>query len=154
MRIILICVLVLFMETWQVLLQKANYCCNQQQWLQAEESYHQAIECIEQLWHIDIENPPLLLAWVSAFHNLAILYEVQGKATVAFKYLQIPHQRMTELYQVHGYIEYFKLVTLRTLKITLAPLVAFSKKHRACNSCLESIHKIEIEVNALQPVMH
>ncbi len=154
MRIILIKVLVLFMEAWQVLLQKGNYNFNQEQWLYAEESYHQAIVCIEQLWLVDIENIPLLLAWVSTFHNLAVLYEVQGKANIAFKYLQIPHQRITELHQGQGYSEDFNLVILRTLKITLAPLVAFSKKHRACSRCLESIRKIEIAVNTQQPVMH
>ncbi len=154
MRIILICVLILNMEAWQVLLQKGNYSFNQEQWLHAEESYHQAIECIEQYWLIDIENIPLLLAWVSAFHNLAVLYEVQGKAKVAFRYLQIPHQRIAEFCQEQGYSEDFNLVTLRLLKITLAPLIAFSKKHRACKSCLESIHKIEMAVNAQQPVIH
>ncbi len=142
------------MKAWQVLLQKANFSFNQEEWFYAEELYHQTIESIEQLWIEDIENTPLLIAWVNTFHNLAVLYEVQGKAKVAFKYLQIPYQRMIELNQGNDYSEYFDLVILRTLKITLTPLIAFSKKHRACSSCLESIREIEKAVDAQQPVMH
>ena len=44
------------MEVWQVLLQKANYSFNHDLWTQAEEYYHQAIECLEQRWQKDEEN--------------------------------------------------------------------------------------------------
>ncbi len=152
MRIILISVRL--MEAWQILIQKAEYNLNHEQWFQAEESYHQAIQCIEQQWLLDIENIPLTLAWISTFHHLAVLYELQGKSQTAFKYLQIPHQKMTEFYQAQNYSEDFRLVILRGLKMTLSPLLAFTQKHHACTACLASIKKIEIAVNALQPVMH
>jgi hypothetical protein len=142
------------MEVWQLLLVKGNDSFNKQKLPLAEEYYHQAIECLEQEWHADIENSSLLMAWISAFHNLAVLYEEQGQPKMAFRYLQIPHQRMTELSQQSQYSDDLKFVALRTLKITLLPLLAFSKKYPACDGCLSSLKKMEMYVNANQPVMH
>ncbi len=142
------------MEVWQTLLVKGNNSFNQLDMLLAEEYYHQAIECIEQEWHANIENCNLLMAWVSAFHNLAVVYEEQGQPKMAFRYLQIPHQRMTELAQQSDYGDDLKFVALRSLKITLTPLIAFSKKHPACDDCLSSLKEMEIAINASQPVMH
>lgn len=142
------------MEIWQTLLVKGNNSFNQLDMLLAEEYYHQAIECIEHEWHANSENCNLLMAWVSAFHNLAVLYEEQGQPKMAFRYLQIPHQRMTELAQQSDYGDDLKCVALRSLKITLTPLIAFSKKHPACDVCLSSLKEMEIAINASQPVMH
>jgi hypothetical protein len=142
------------MEVWQVLLQKANYSFNHDLWSQAEEYYHQAIECLEQRWQEDEENIELLLAWVSTFHNLAVLYEEQDKPKIAFRYLQIPHQRMTEISQHESYSEEFQFLALRFLKTTLMPLLAFSQKHPACDGCLASLKEIEASVNASQPILH
>lgn len=142
------------MEVWQSLLLKGNDSFNKLSLPLAEEYYHQAIECLEHEWHADIENSNLLLAWISVFHNLAVLYEEQGQPKMAFRYLQIPHQRMTELSQQSQYSDDLKFVALRTLKITLMPLLAFSKKYPACDGCLSSLKKMEVAVNASQPVMH
>jgi len=142
------------MEMWQLLLQKGNQSFNHELWSHAEEYYHQAVECLEQNWQADIENMELLLAWISAFHNLAVLYEVQNKPRIAFRYLQIPHQRMTEITQQQDYSEALQLIALHALKITLTPLLDFSKKHPACDGCLASLKKIEISVNAMQPRLH
>jgi hypothetical protein len=139
---------------WKALIQKANDSFNHDLWPQAEEYYHQAIECIEQKWQGDAENLELLLAWVSTFHNLAMLYEQQDKPKIAFRYLQIPHQHITELSQHQGYSEEFQFMALRSLKTTLVPLLAFSKKHPACESCRASLRKIEASVNATQPTLH
>jgi hypothetical protein len=73
---------------------------------------------------------------------------------MAFRYLQIPHQRMTELAQQSDYGDDLKFVALRSLKITLTPLIAFSKKHPACDDSLSSLKEMEIAINASQPVMH
>jgi len=142
------------MDIWQLLLVKGNDSFNKQKLPQAEEYYHQAIECLEAQWLANIEDSNLLMAWISAFHNLAILYEAQEQPKIAFRYLQIPHQRMTELSQQSQYSEDLQFVALRSLKITLMPLLAFSKKHPACDGCLSSLKKMEIAVNASQPVMH
>jgi tetratricopeptide (TPR) repeat protein len=142
------------MEVWQMLLVKGNNSFNKLDMLLAEEYYHQAIECIEQEWYANIENCNLLMAWISAFHNLAVLYEEQGQPKMAYRYLQIPHQRVTELAQQPNSSDDLKFVALRSLKITLTPLIAFSKKHPACDICLSALEKMEIAVNASQPVMH
>jgi hypothetical protein len=142
------------MEVWQMLLVKGNNSFNKLDMLLAEEYYHQAIECIEQEWYANIENCNLLMAWISAFHNLAVLYEEQDQPKMAYRYLQIPHQRVTELAQQPNSSDDLKFVALRSLKITLTPLIAFSKKHPACDICLSALEKMEIAVNASQPVMH
>jgi hypothetical protein len=142
------------MEMWQLLLVKGNNSFNKQELLLAEEYYHQAIECIEKKWHADIEDSNLMMAWVSAFHNLAVLYEMQQQPKMAFRYLQIPHQRMAELSQQNQCSDDLKFVALRTLKMTLMPLLAFSKKYPACEGCLSSLQEMEVAVNASQPVMH
>jgi hypothetical protein len=142
------------MEVWQLLLVKGNDSFNKQELLLAEEYYHQAIECLEQQWHTNIENSNLMMAWVSAFHNLAILYEEQEQPKIAFRYLQFPHQRMIEISRDPQYSDDLQSVALCTLKITLTPLLAFSKKYPACDGCLSSLKTMEIAVNANQPVMH
>jgi hypothetical protein len=142
------------MEVWQLLLVKGNNSFNKQELQLAEEYYHQAIECIEHQWQINIEDSNLMMAWVSSFHNLAVLYEAQEQPKVAFRYLQIPHQRMIDISQNSMYSEDLKSVAICTLKMTLMPLLAFSKKHPACDGCLSSLNKMETAVNASQPVMH
>lgn len=142
------------MEVWQLLLQKGNFHFNHENWYEAEECYQQAVECLEQFWLADIENSSLLLAWIGSFHNLAVLYEVQGKAQLAFKYLQIPHQRMMELSHNNDISQDLQLIALRAIKITLNPILAFSKKHKACAGCLESLKQMEAAANAQQPVLH
>lgn len=142
------------MDVWKLLLLKGNDSFNKLELPLAEEYYHQAIECLEQQWCTDIENSNLLMAWISAFHNLAVLYEDQGQPKMAFRYLQIPHQRMYELSQQPQYSDDLKFIALRTLKLTLMPLLAFSKKYPACDGCLASLKKMEIAVNANQPVRH
>lgn len=147
-------VVFIVMEVWKLLLLKGNDCFNKQAFPLAEEYYHQAIECIEQKWLADIKDYELLMAWISAFHNLAVLYEEQSQPKVAFRYLQIPHQRLTELSQQTEHGEELQLIAIRTLKITLTPLLAFSKKYPACGGCLSSLKEMETAVNACQPVMH
>lgn len=142
------------MEVWQLLLLKGNDSFNRLELPLAEEYYHQAIECLEQQWQVDIDNSDLLMAWVSAFHNLAVLYEAQDQPKMAFRYLQIPHQRMAELSQQPQYSDAIQSVALLSLKITLMPLMAFSKKYPACDGCLTSLKKMEMAVNASQPIVH
>jgi len=142
------------MEIWQLLLVKGNDSFNKQDFLLAEEYYHQAVQCLEQEWHANIEDSCLMMAWISAFHNLAVLYETQGQPKIAFRYLKIPHQRMTELSQQTQYSDDLQSIALCSLKITLMPLLAFSKKYPACDGCLSSLKKVEMAVNASQPVMH
>ena len=142
------------MEMWQILIQKGNHSFNHELWSHAEDYYHQAVECLEQRWQEDIENMELMFAWISTFHNLAVLYEVQDKPKVAFRYLQIPHQRITEITQQQEYSEEAQSIALHALKLTLTPMLNFSKKHPACDGCLASLRKIEVAVNAMQPVLH
>jgi len=142
------------MTLWQTLLINANACFNQQNFEKAEENYHQAIECIEQYWQENSNDFELLMAWVSAFHNLAVLYETQEQPKLAFRYLQIPHQRMTELSQQSQYGDSLNFFALRALKITLTPMLAFSKKYPACDGCLSSLQKMAVVINDNQPVIH
>lgn len=141
------------MKLWHLLLEQGNYRFNQQQWSEAEELYHQAIECLEHHWQKNYDES-LLLPWVSAFHNLAMLYEEQGKAKVALQYLKIPHQRMIELSNAEEASESVQWLATRTLQITIAPLVSFSKKYHACESCRESLNREVVQADALQPILH
>ena len=142
------------MEVWQILLLKGNDSFNRLELPLAEEYYHQAIECLEQKWYANIEDSDLLMAWISAFHNLAVLYEAQEQPKMAFRYLQIPHQRMAELSQQSQYSEDLQSIALLSMKLTLMPLLAFSKKHPACDDCLSSLNKMAMALNASQPIMH
>ena len=61
---------------WQQLMKQGNDCFDQQQWLQAEYFYQEAITSLDSLWQQDIENIELLMAWISGVHNLSALFEV------------------------------------------------------------------------------
>ena len=139
---------------WQALLKKADQSINYQLWSQAEEYYHQAVECLEQHLTEDAKDANLLLAWVNTFRQLSALYEQQNKPQIALRYIQIPHQRLTEIVQYEKSDEVMRLVALRTLKVTLSTLLEFSKKYPACDRCLASLRKMERSVNECQPVIH
>ena len=142
------------MEIWQTLLQKGNHSFNHESWDHAETYYHQAVSCLEQRWQVDIDDMELMLAWICACHNLAVLYEVQNKPTVALRYLQIPHLRMTDISQQQEHSESTQVMALQSLNITLAPLLAFSQKYPTCDNCVDALKKIALRVSATQAVLH
>ena len=142
------------MEVWQGLLKSGNVSYDNEQWLQAEDYYQEALSHLDSLWSQDYENIQLLLGWISGFHNLSVLYEVQGKSQTALHYLMVPHQRMVELSQESGFSEELQLIAMHALKITLMPLLAFSKKYPTCDACMASLPQIEDLIQTSQPIMH
>ena len=142
------------MKVWERLLIKGNNNFNQSDMPFAEECYHQAIQCIEQEWLAPYTDSHLLMAWISAFHNLAELYERQGQTTRALHYLKIPHQRMAKLVDQADNSEKLTYIALCGLKMTLMPLIAFSKKYPTCDNCLTSLKRMAMSVNTHLPIMH
>ncbi len=142
------------MEPWQILLKNGNVSFDNEQWSQAEGYYQQAVSCLESLWLEDLENIKLLMAWISSFHNLSVLYEVQGKSQIALHYLLVPHQRMVQLSQDEYFSDDLHSIAMQALKVTLMPILAFSKKYPTCDNCQQSLRKIELMLEESQPVIH
>lgn len=127
------------MNYWKVMMAQGNECYAQQSWLDAEQSYYQAVDTIEQLWDEDVENVELLQAWIAGLHNLSALFEQQGLECEALRYLAIPHQRVMSLISQGNCSARFHHVLMGTARITLQPLLEFSQRNVICNGCLASL---------------
>jgi len=152
------------MEVWQGLLQQGNVSFDNEQWAEAESHYQEAIAHLEpllpfdnesiELLPLDNENIQSLLGWISGLHNLSVLYEVLEKPQVALHFLVLPHQRMLELSQNVTISDSLQTIAMQALKITLMPLLAFSKKYPTCDACMSSLTQIEELITDSQPVIH
>jgi len=136
---VIVIIWVVIMESWQTLIERGNHCFDNQAWTEAENYYYQAESMIEQEWQQDVENVELLLAWVASLHNLSNLFEAQGEAQVALRYLTLPHYRLLTLYRESVLSDESEIMMYRAIKITLLPLLEFSRRYPICNSCLEHL---------------
>jgi len=127
------------MAHWKVNMAEGNDSYAEQSWHDAEQSYYQAVDIIENLWDDDVENVELLLAWIAGQHNLSVLFEKQGLECEALRYLAIPHQRVLKLIRDTSCTDWFKQTLLRTAKVTLYPLLEFSERNAICEGCLETL---------------
>jgi len=127
------------MKSWQTLIERGNHSFDAQDWLEAENCYYQAESIIEKEWQQDLENVELLLAWVASLHNLASLFEAQGEAQVALRYLTLPHYRLLTLYRESALNDESEQMMYRAIKVTLFPLLEFSRRYPICSSCLEHL---------------
>ena len=130
------------MQQWQNLLTKGNDFFDQKNWLEAENYYQQAEALLDNSWSRDTTNTDLLMAWICATHNLAALYEKQGEHTVSLQYLLLSHQRIVSLAQADYLNNKVKLTAIKTLKVTLSPILAFKQKHPVCRDCMASLMDI------------
>jgi len=127
------------MDRWKMIMAQGNDSYAQQSWLDAEQSYYQAVDVIEHLWDEDVENVELLLAWIAGLHNLSVLFEQQGLECEALRYLAIPHQRILKMVGDASRSEKFHQELMRTARITLQPLLEFSQRNVICEGCLASL---------------
>lgn len=127
------------MERWKAIMAEGNNSYAKQSWLDAEQSYYQAVDIVETLWEDDIENIELLLAWIAGLHNLSILFDQQGLECEALRYLAIPHQRVLKLIANTPSDDSFHETLIRTAKVTLLPLLEFSQRNIICEGCLASL---------------
>ncbi|MBO9488961.1 hypothetical protein J7384_01170 [Endozoicomonas sp. G2_1] len=139
---------------WQQLMKQGNDCFDQQQWLQAEYFYQEAITSLDSLWQQDIENIELLMAWISGVHNLSALFEVQEESQVALQFLLIAHQRMLDLSQNQTLSEDMQLIAHRALKTTLMPLLQYSQKYPTCNHCQHALQTLKAQLDQNQETVH
>lgn len=127
------------MNRWKIIMAQANDSYAQQSWLDAEQSYYQAVDIIEDLWDADVENMELLLAWIAGLHNLSVLFEQQGLECEALRYLAIPHQRVLTLVSHASHSRFFHEALMKAARITLQPLLEFSQRHVICEGCVASL---------------
>lgn len=127
------------MQTWKALMENGNSCFNAKSWQDAELCYQNAIEQIKQQWENEPENEKLLMGWISGQHNLAALYEEQGHHYTALRYLTMPHQWMMSLLRGESVSDSFKALATQAVKVTLMPLLDFSRRHPMCESCFDAL---------------
>lgn len=127
------------MNRWKMIMAQGNDSYAQQSWLDAEQSYYQAVDLIEELWEGDVENCELLVAWINGQHHLSALFEQQGLECEALRYLAIPYQRVLTLISQSSASSSFHHMLINAAKITLQPLLAFSQANEMCEGCLASL---------------
>lgn len=127
------------MQTWEVLMADGHRCFNDKSWQDAELYYQHAVEQIQQQWQVKPENEALLMAWISVQHNLAALYEAQDQPYTALRYLTLPHQWMMSLLGGKYVSGTLKALATQAIKVTLMPLLDFSRRHPICESCFDAL---------------
>jgi len=142
------------MQTWKVLMENGKSCFDSKSWQDAEFCYQNAVEKIKQQWENDPENEELLMAWISAQHNLAAVYEEQGQHYTALRYLTMPHQWMMSLLRGESVSDTFKSLATKAVKVTLIPLLDFSRRHPICESCFDALQVSPEWLADTQPTIH
>lgn len=80
-----------------------------------------------------------LCDWIASYHDLASIYAQKGKIESAQKCLLIPHQSMLYMAREHhGDIE-LEQIALRSISLTLPPLMAFTSLYPPCESCMKAL---------------
>lgn len=128
------------MDQWKMMMALGNDSFHEQSWLDAEQSYYQAVDIIEDLWNDDAENIELLQAWIAGQHNLSSLFEKQGLECEALRYLTIPHRRVLELIQQGACSQRFHQQLMLTAKITLQPLLEYGQRNPMCDGCINTLN--------------
>lgn len=131
------------MTQWQNLLIQGNANYAESNWLQAEYCYRKAESLLNNVWLTDQNNEEILLAWICSAHNLAALYEKRGDNRVSLQYLLLPHQRLLMLCQNEHNNEQLTMTAIRSLSITLNPIILFRQKHNLCQECYKALSDID-----------
>lgn len=142
------------MNQWQKLIANGNDYFHKRNWLQAEYNYKEASFHLDYLWASNSKNVELLMAWISVFHNLATLFEVQDNPELSLEYLLIPHNRMLTISNSDEQCEDMKLIATNALKVTFMPVLMFSKRHPICSGCQQSLEKFKQSIEAQQCSIH
>jgi|TARA_B110000091_G_C13638795_1_gene400300 hypothetical protein len=142
------------MRQWQQLLSDGNECFYNEEWVQAEYFYKEAVSYLDILWTADINNIELLMAWIGSCHNLAVLYEKQGNPRISLEYLLIPHNKMLDLSQHSQECEDVKLIAFKALKLTFMPVLLFSQKYPLCKDCKKELKSFKSQLDENQGTIH
>jgi len=142
------------MQTWEVLMDDGHRCFSEKSWQNAELCYQYAVEQIKQQWESKPENETLLMAWISAQHNLAAVYEAQDQHYTALRYLTMPHQWMMSLLRAETVSDTLKTLATQAVKVTLMPLLDFSRRHPICESCFDALQVSPEWLEDPHPTIH
>lgn len=142
------------MQPWQTLLVAGNNYLNQQQWHLAENAYQAAEVMLSESWEKDVTNEQLLNAWITANHNLAILYEMQGEHKISFQYLVLAHKRVLLLAQARHLPKHAMTMIIEAIKTTLMPITLFRNKYPICDHCITAIMEVKQLVNETDVGIH
>ncbi|SQD78031.1 conserved protein of unknown function [Moritella yayanosii] len=142
------------MQKWKVLLENGHSCFSSKFWQDAEVCYQHAVAQIKLEWEDKPENEELLMAWISAQHNLAAVYEEQGHHYTALRYLTMPHQWMMSLLRGEKASYALKALATQAVKVTLMPLLDFSHRHPICDSCFDALQVSPEWLEDPHPTMH
>lgn len=142
------------MQTWEVLMDDGHRCVNEKSWQDAELCYQHAVEQIKQQWESKPENETLLMAWISALHNLAAVYEAQDQYYTALRYLTMPHQWMMSLLRGETVSDALKTLATQAVKVTFMPLLDFSRRHPICESCFDRLQISPEWLADPHPIIH
>lgn len=120
---------------WQSLLTLGNECFHAKQWSQAEFFYSEAYDLLAFAYRNDPLSLEFLMAWVGACHNLSALYEVLGNLHLSLKFLMVPHEYLKDITESKKAHDEVKLIALNGMRLTVNPILAFTKKHKLCEDC-------------------
>ena len=142
------------MKSWKVLMEDGHRYVREKSWQDAELCYQNAVEQIKQQWETKPENKALLMAWISAQHNLAVIYEAQDQHYTALRYLTMPHQWMMSLLRSETVSDTLKTLATQAVRVTLIPLLEFSRRYPICESCFDTLQISPEWLTDLQPTLH
>ena len=128
---------------WQSLLKMGNDCFHEKQWTQAEFCYSEAYDILAFAYRDNAMSSELLMAWICACHNLSSLYEELGKLRLSLKFLMVPYEYLKEIAESEVPNENVRLVALQGMRMTLSPIVLFTKKYPTCEAHKQKFSMME-----------
>ncbi|WP_085297574.1 hypothetical protein [Cognaticolwellia mytili] len=139
---------------WQLLMKKGNRCFEEQQWIKAELYYKSAYSQLEGLWLQDGEYESLLMAWICACQNLAILFETQGEYDRSIGYLVKAYQEAFHTSQNHIASDSLRSLAFGALGATLKKILHFADKYPTCEDCLTKLYRLQQTIECQADVVH
>lgn len=144
----------IIVQSWKEIVRNGNICFDQCRWYDAEALYNLAIEQLEVLWSADKENIQLMMGWIAAMHNLASLHEEQGHSESAIRPLMTCYKIIMSLKEDTSLADEFRYYLTKATRITLMPLMEFSKKYPICDCCKASLEDSWHKLQSAQYVLH
>ena len=141
-------------QSWKEIVRHGNQCFDQRRWYDAQALYYSAIEQLERLWSGDKENIQLMMGWIAAMHNLASLYEEQGREKSALQPLMTSYKTIMTLKADGPLNDEFSYYVTKATRITLLAIIEFSKKHPICDCCKAGLEASWQELQTTQNVLH
>ncbi|WED24678.1 hypothetical protein L3Q72_17535 [Vibrio sp. JC009] len=88
-----------------------------------------------------------LRSWIASYHALSVLYMEDGQVEAAQQCLLIPHRSMMHMANCSNGDEEQRLIATNALRLTLPPLLEFSRKYPPCDNC---VRELEAQRKALE----